>query len=66
MATGTATKTSNKHVQHTFLYISFLHGYDGKMPNLTFYGVSKLRHFFSLSKLEWGAQKINTREFAYI
>ena len=37
------------------------------MPNVTFYGVNKLRQFFfSLSKLEWGAQEINSKEFAYI
>ena len=40
---GLISKTTTSHVQHTFLFISFLflHDYDVKMPNLAFYGGSK-------------------------
>ena len=37
------TKTTNSHVHHTFLYISFplLNDCDVKMPNFAFYGGRK-------------------------
>ena len=40
---GLISTTKTSHVQHTFLYISFpfLHDYDVKMPNFTFYGGRK-------------------------
>ena len=36
-------KTTPLHVDHAFLYISLpsLHGYDGKMASVTFYGGRK-------------------------
>ena len=40
---GLISKTTTSHVHHTLLYISFpfLHDYDVKMPNFTFYGGRK-------------------------
>ena len=40
---GLISKTTNSHVHHTFLYISFsfLHDYDVKMPNFAFSGGCK-------------------------
>ena len=40
---GLIRKTTTSHVHHIFLYISFpfLHDYDVKMPNFTFYGERK-------------------------
>ena len=40
---GLISKTTTLHVHHAFLYISFLflHDYDVKMPNFTFYGGRK-------------------------
>ena len=53
--TGLISKTTTSHVHHTFLYISppFLHEYDVKLPNFTFYGGRKqaTTNFVSLSEL---------------
>ena len=40
---GLISKTTTSHVHHSLLYISFpfLHDYDVKMPNFTFYGGRK-------------------------
>ena len=40
---GLISKTTTSHVHHTFLFISFLflHDYDVKMPNFSFYGGRK-------------------------
>ena len=54
---ATVTRTSTSHVHHTFLYIyiPFLHNYDVKLPNFTFYGERKkaTTKFYSLSKFEY-------------
>ena len=62
---GLISKTTTSHVHHTFLYISFpfLHDYNVKMPNFTFYGECKNNqrwNFISLSELEYGALKFNS------
>ena len=47
------SKTTTLHVHHTLLYISlpFLHNFDLKMPNFTFYGEHKqaMMQFYSLN-----------------
>ena len=53
----TVGKTTTLHVHRTFLCISmpFLHNYDMKLPNFTFYGERKkaTMKFYSLFKLEY-------------
>ena len=65
-ARGLLRKTTTLHVHHAFLYISLpsLHDYDVKMPNYKFIEeVNKRRRIsFSLSKLEYSPQEINSRE----
>ena len=68
-AMGLITKTTNLHVHYTFWYISLpsLHDQDVKLPNGTFYGgrnpLTLRRIFLSLSKLGYGLQELNSREF---
>ena len=53
---GWIGKTTTRHVQHAFLYISLpsLHDYDGKMPNFTIYGGRKQATAkFSFSFYTW-------------
>ena len=55
---GLISKTTTLHVHHAFLYISFLflHDYDVKMPNFTFYGGRKqatTKLYFSFWAWPW-------------
>ena len=55
---GLISTTTTSHVHHTFLHISFLflHDYDVKMPNFTFYGGRKqatTKFYFSYCTWIW-------------
>ena len=55
------SKTTTSHVQHAFLYISFLflHVYDVKMPNFAVYGGRKqamTKFYFSIWAWLWSLE----------
>ena len=62
--------TTNLHVQHSFLYISFpsLHNYDVKLPNFTIIEKLRKRRRISLSLFELGFlfRDSTPGEFAHI